>query len=377
MKIILAGGGTGGHVTPLIAIASELRLLEKEKHLPYTQIYFLADRIFDEVAWRELDVVFKSVFSAKLPIGSSFLIKAKNAILMVLGIIKTFFIMLSIYPDVVVSKGGHSAFPTVICAWILRIPIVMHESDMFPGRVNQITAKLASRIAVSFPQVIDILGHPEISIHSGQPIRESIKYPIADGAHEYLGLESKVPIIWIFAGSQGAQKINNTILDSLLELVPNYQLIHQVGSANEAEVAMISQLLLKDSLFSKRHHIVGFLDPLAISMCAGVADIVIGRGSSSIFEFANWKLPSIIIPITHSNGDHQRKNAYAYAGSGACTVIEESNLSPHLLMSEIRAILENKQRVEAMKIAAGNFAPKDAAKIIAQEVIEIALSHEN
>jgi UDP-N-acetylglucosamine--N-acetylmuramyl-(pentapeptide) pyrophosphoryl-undecaprenol N-acetylglucosamine transferase len=112
-------------------------------------------------------------------------------------------------------------------------------------------------------------------------------------------------------------------------------------------------------------------------MAAGAATLIISRAGSSIFEIASWGVPSIIIPITNSNGDHQRKNAYSYARAGACEVIEENNLSPHVLSADIDKLIANKEKLEQMKKNALAFASPDAAEKIARAALDIALSHES
>jgi UDP-N-acetylglucosamine--N-acetylmuramyl-(pentapeptide) pyrophosphoryl-undecaprenol N-acetylglucosamine transferase len=111
-------------------------------------------------------------------------------------------------------------------------------------------------------------------------------------------------------------------------------------------------------------------------MSAGVANIIISRGGSTIFEISLWGIPSILVPITESNGDHQRKNSYNYAREGAAVVVEESNLSPEIIENEIERIMQHPQIAENMRNAAKKFARQDSAHLIAQEVMKIALSHE-
>jgi UDP-N-acetylglucosamine--N-acetylmuramyl-(pentapeptide) pyrophosphoryl-undecaprenol N-acetylglucosamine transferase len=133
---------------------------------------------------------------------------------------------------------------------------------------------------------------------------------------------------------------------------------------------------LEDNPYKSRYKPIAFLNPLAMRMCAGASSIVISRAGSFIFEIASWALPSIIVPFTKSNNDHARKNAYAYARVGACVVIEESNLSPNLLIAEISRILAHADIRLQMKSSARQFALQDAAKVIALKMVDIGLSHE-
>ena len=167
-------------------------------------------------------------------------------------------------------------------------------------------------------------------------------------------------------------------MEALPMLVEKYQIIHQTGEKNFEEIKSTARTILENSKNNYRYKIFGYLNTLAIRMAAGAANIVISRaGASAIFEIAIWKIPSIIVPITDSNGDHQRKNAFAYARAGACIVIEEINLSPNLLVSEINRIMEDSMIKERMKKGAENFSKPSAARKIAEGIITIALKHED
>jgi UDP-N-acetylglucosamine--N-acetylmuramyl-(pentapeptide) pyrophosphoryl-undecaprenol N-acetylglucosamine transferase len=283
--------------------------------------------------------------------------------------------MFFIYPDVVISKGGYSAFPAVFAAKILKIPVIIHESDSYPGRLNVWTAKFAWHVAISWPEAGEYLPKEKTAL-TGQPIRKEILHGDPNGAREFFKLKTGLPIILVLGGSQGAEIINNIIVDTLPELLSRYQIIHQTGNNNIDGVLLRSKLLMENNPNIDRYAPMPYLNNLATRMAAGCADIVISRAGSAIFEIASWGLPSIIIPITNSNGNHQRKNAFNYARTGACEVIEESNLSEHLLVAEIDRLLSSKEKLTKMKESALAFASPLAAEKIAQSVIELALTHE-
>jgi len=287
------------------------------------------------------------------------------------------FVMIRIYPDVVVSKGAYPAFPIVIAARILRIPVVMHESDMAAGRVNKITANFAKRIAVSFPEAVNLFGKKEVTAWTGQPIQKELWETSGEKTHAYFNLKKNLPIIVIYGGSLGSQLINDAVLEVLPMLVEDFQIIHQVGVANEQEIKSRAKFLLTDSPYKERYQVFGFFNPMMQKMLGASADLFISRaGATSIFEMAIWKRPAILIPITKSNGDHQRKNAYAYASTGAAIVIEENNLEPHVFLSEIQRMMGDKSLLENMANSGQSFVQKEAASTIAKEVVTIALGHE-
>jgi UDP-N-acetylglucosamine--N-acetylmuramyl-(pentapeptide) pyrophosphoryl-undecaprenol N-acetylglucosamine transferase len=287
-----------------------------------------------------------------------------------LGLVNMFFI----YPDVVISKGGYAAFPAVLAAKLLRIPVIVHESDSFPGRLNVWTAKFAWHVAISWPEAAEYLPKEKTAL-TGQPIRKDILHGDSNNAHEFFKLESNLPVILVIGGSQGAEIINNIIVDTLPELLTRYQVIHQTGINNFDGVKSRANLVMDNKNIS-RYVPTSYLNNLATRMAAGCASIIISRAGSAIFEIASWGIPSVIIPITNSNGDHQRRNAYNYARMGAGEVIEEGNLTPHLLVAEIDKILSSTEKLNHMKENALAFASPLAAEKIAQSAIDIAMSHE-
>ena len=292
------------------------------------------------------------------------------------GVVRAVFTIFRIYPDVVISKGGYVAFPVLVAARLLRIPVIMHESDTVPGRVSLWSGKFAQRIALSFPEAASYFDQSRVSI-TGQPVRTSIISAAKEGASAFFELSDEVPTIGIFAGSQGAQAINEALLRILPELLQKYQVIHQTGEGNFDEVKSDVSVLLGDDVHRTRYKPFPFLNDLQTKMFGGASSIIVGRSGSSLFEIAAWGKPSILIPYAIAHGDHQRKNAYHYARTGACVVIEEINLTPSVLMNEIESILDHKDKYDAMAKHAKAFFKDDAAREIAVEAVKIALQHEN
>lgn len=375
MKILLTGGGTGGHFYPIISVAQEIQKVCKERRLIQPTLFYISDSPFDAPMLYDNDIIFKKNSAGKKRMYksvSNFFDLFKTGF----GILSALWKVFVIYPDVVFSKGGYAGFPVLVAAKILRIPVVIHESDTVPGRVNQFSGKFAKKIAVSYSEAVNFFPKEKVAV-TGNPVRSEITQPMREGAHEFLKLDKGTPTILVIGGSLGAQKINDVIVDSLPELVERYQIIHQTGKNNFQDVRYRSEAALYNNKNSSRYKAFDYLDETATRMAAGAADIVISRAGSAIFEIASWNLPSIIIPISVSHGDHQRKNAYAYARSGACVVIEESNLSSHILISEIDRIVSNTELKNKMSGSAKNFFKPDAARLIAQEILSIALKHES
>ena len=374
MKILMTGGGSGGHFYPIIAVGEAIRAVAREEKILQPDLFYMSTEPYDGKELANLEIEFVQVPAGKKRLYRSIL-NFFDKFKMGWGVIVALFKMYMIFPDVVFGKGAYTSFPAYVAARILRIPLVIHESDSVPGRVNKWAGKFAEKIALSFKEAGEYFPSDKIA-YTGQPVRKEIRDVLSTGAFEYLNLEQGVPVILIVGGSLGAQIINDAILNALPTLLNKYQIIHQVGKANIKYVTGIADVSLEAHPHKNRYRPYEFLNTLSLKMSAGAASLVVSRGGSFIFEIACWDLPSIIIPITNSNGDHQRKNAYNYAREGAAVVIEESNLSSIIIANEIDRIVSNPIILQRMKDATKNIAQKQASTVIAKELLKIGLSHE-
>lgn len=374
MKILFTGGGTGGHFYPIIAVAEALNKISKEKRLLPPEFFYLADQPYDSRALFDNNITYVKMPAGKLRHYFS-LLNVIDIIKTAIGVTKSLWKVFRIYPDVIFGKGGYDSFPALFAGKLFRIPVVIHESDSMPGRVNLWAGKFAQGVAVSYPEAAQYFP-PMKTAHTGNPIRTEIATPQTNGAYEFLKLDKSIPTILILGGSQGSQLINENILQILPELVNQFQIIHQVGKDNFSEISKTTSVILSKNINRDRYKPFDYLNDLGMKMSAGVASLVISRAGSTIFEIASWGLPSLIIPITDSNGDHQRKNAFNYARSGSTIVIEEKNLSSHILLSEINGLMSNPEKLRQMRESTKSFARKDAAEIIALKLLEISLTHE-
>lgn len=378
MTIAFTGGGSGGHFYPIIAIAEALRDIVREERLIEPAIYYLAPDPFDSKALFENGIAYIRIPAGKTRRYVS-LRNLTDTLSTITGLVVAVITLFRIYPDVVFSKGGYGSVPTVLAARLLRIPVIIHESDAKPGRANLLAAKFAKKIAISFESAAEYFPKRAQSriARTGIPIRKALLRVEPEGARQYLGLEDGVPTVLIIGGSSGAQKINEVVLSSLAELVSFANVIHQTGPANFKNVQAIAQVALSGSQYSARYHPVDYLSEVSLQRAAGAADLVISRaGASAIAEIGLWKKPAIIIPIPESVSHDQRTNAYAYARTGSAVVIEDDNLTQHLLVSEVRRILGDPELAKRMGAASEGFTEPDSARILAKELLAVALSHE-
>jgi UDP-N-acetylglucosamine--N-acetylmuramyl-(pentapeptide) pyrophosphoryl-undecaprenol N-acetylglucosamine transferase len=374
MKILLTGGGTGGHFYPLMAIAEELNRISDEERIINMRLYYMSDAPYDREMLEQLFITYIPITAGKLRVYASFQ-NVLDVFKTIFGTIGALFKVFNLYPDVIISKGGYASFPVLVAAKLLRIPVIIHESDSVPGRVNIWSGKFARRVALSYPEAAGAFDPKKISV-TGQPVRRSIAYTVKEGAKAFFELDETIPTIGVFGGSQGAKIINEVVMELLPHLVQKYQIIHQTGAANFEDVKTDVSVILGDDTKRSRYRPYPYLNDLQTKMFGGASDIIISRAGSTLFEIAAWGKPSIIVPYARAHGDHQRKNAYHYARTGACVVIEEANLTSSVLQNEIEQILNIKEKYNAMVEHAKHTFKSDAARQIAMEAIKISLEHE-
>jgi UDP-N-acetylglucosamine--N-acetylmuramyl-(pentapeptide) pyrophosphoryl-undecaprenol N-acetylglucosamine transferase len=379
MKIVFTGGGTGGHFTPIIAIAQKVNKIIDEESIVGAKLYFFSNDPYDRQALFENGIKYEEISAGKIRTYFSFK-NFTDMFKVFFGVFGALVKLFKIYPDVVFSKGAFASFPTVMAARILNIPVIIHESDSVPGKMNLWSSKFAKRIAVSYLEAAEYFPKDKVA-WTGQPVRSEIEMPNDRmKALEFFKLETDLPTIFIMGGSQGAELINNVILDALPRLLPHYQVIHQTGVKNFKNIKSRADVVLSENQNKSRYVPIDYLNNLQMKNAAGAADLVISRAGSAIFEIAGWGIPSILIPFSEekmgSNAIHAKKNAFTYARAGAASVVEEENLTANILVAEIERILSDKANWMHMQKAAKGFYKPDAAMKIAREIVDIALSHE-
>jgi UDP-N-acetylglucosamine--N-acetylmuramyl-(pentapeptide) pyrophosphoryl-undecaprenol N-acetylglucosamine transferase len=369
MKILFTGGGTGGHVFPLIAIVREIRRIYPKKDLEF---YYLGPK--DELSLIYLsqeDFVIKTIVSGKIRRYFSFENFLDILFKIPLGVIQSFFILLKMKPDLVFSKGGSGSISVTWSARLLNIPVFIHESDVAPGLSNQQTSKWAKKIFTSFPKT-EYFDADKITL-VGNPVRNEVLNGDEKIAGELFDLTFTKPVFLIIGGSQGAEAINDFVLRILNDLLKNYEVIHVCGRENVKQVQAEAQVVMEKSL-EKYYHPIGFLDEEKIKHAYKVADMIISRsGSGSIFEIAAVGKPSILVPLPSASFNHQAKNAYVYSETGAAVVVEQNSLTPNFFMEKIELLFLHPEKIGEMKQAALAFAKPLAGRAVAREILEFLM----
>jgi len=348
MKIILTGGGTAGHVWPLIAIGESLQTNHKVKLL-YIGSRSLQER---EIA-EKFNLPFKGIFVGKWRAYFSVL-NFLDLFKTIFGLIQGFFIILSFKPEVIFSKGGYVTFPILYWAKVFKIPVVAHESDVVMGKANKWVMKFAKKVCLGFPpKYYKNLPYSEKIVYTGTPVRREFfdKIPIG---HDK-------PTILITGGSQGAQKINQIISEILPDLVKIYDVYHLCGENNFEE--------LKQKFTNSNYHLIGF--SLETPALMRNADLIISRaGANTLAEISALGKPSILIPLESAYGDHQTANAKIYSEQNAAVAISEKNLTGSSLLSIINRLMDDEQFRKLLGHHAQEFVKQDATS----EILDILFS---
>jgi len=372
MRILFTGGGSGGHIFPIIAVRqafnSLIELPENDKEIKF---YYLGPDKFAEGNLEKEGIKTKFILSGKL--RRYFSLKTPIDFLkLIFGTLQSFIYLFFWMPDVIFSKGGYGSFPVVFVGWLYRIPIILHESDSTPGLANLSLARFAKRIILSFPKSAEAFGkYQRKTTVIGNPVRKDLLDGNITKARKIFNIISEKPIILILGGSQGAQKLNELVINTLPRLLQIAEIIHISGETDFKE-------LQKETAKIQGYHLFAFLNSEELKHAYALASLIINRaGAGSIFEIAALGKPSILIPLPNAAADHQRKNAFDFAdtnqatGEGRAIILDQENLAPNIFLEQITSLLENPQKMQQLGAKAKEFYSTDIADKIRDEILNL------
>lgn len=359
MKILLAGGGTSGHVLPTLLVGSALKRKNPQSKFLYVGSLRRGDRELVEAA----GFSFVGIPAGKWRRYPDL----KNLIDLItglLGVLVAFFVVLCFWPDKVFIKGGFVGLPVGIAAWILRRPIVLHESDVVMGAANRILAKLAQKVCVSFPlNGYDLPSAIKTKlVYAGVPINE-VFFNSTIGKLA-ISLSSQLPLILIMGGSQGAHAMNEIVKTVLPTLTSEYEMVHLTGELDHEAM----QNWAKSNAI-KNYLPLSSLPNQQVATLMKKADLIISRaGATALMEIAAVGKPAILIPLPGSASDHQYLNAKYFADREATILMEQASIIPEKLIDQIHHIMQtglgDKLKQNVVKLATQN-----AAETIADVLI--------
>lgn len=365
MRIVLTGGGSGGHIFPLIAVAKELREQDKNVELLYIGTNAQMGKMAEETM-NEEGIPVKNILTGKLRRYFSFEYFL-DFFRFPIGMIQSMFHMLIYMPDAVFSKGGYASVPVVLVAWLYRIPVLSHDSDVTPGWANRVGGKFSKYIAISYPATREYFVGSKVLL-TGNPIRKELTEGNPERAYKKWNYHAEVPVVFVLGGSQGSKVINHAIIRILQKLTKIAQIVHVTGTKDYKQTVMEAGRRGFKSGHGK-YTAVPFLNRDEMADMYSIASLVISRaGANSITEIAANKLVSILIPMESHD---QPMNAFALARSGSTLVLEEANLGPHILESKINKLLHSSTLRKQFKDNIYKFYHPDAAKKIVDGIFKM------
>ncbi len=350
-RIVLTGGGTLGHVTPHLALLPYLREKGYEIHYVGTEKGMEADRMRAEPG-----VIYHAVQSGKLRRYFSWQ-NFTDPFRVIAGAFQSAHLMGRLKPDVVFSKGGFVAVPVVFGAWLHRIPVLCHESDLTPGLANKLCKPFARRFATTFPECAQALGSK--AEMTGTPLRRELFSGSREKGLQLLGFDGGKPVLLMMGGSSGAQSVNKALRAALSALTPSFDVAHICGKGN-----------LDAALEGKPGYTqLEFLSEELPDVLA-CADLVLSRaGANALCEFQALGRPMLLVPYPKgaSRGD-QILNARSLEKRGLCRVLPQEDMTPETLAEAVEATWKDRERLtEALK----NAPPADGTARVLELIEEI------
>ena len=367
-RIVLTGGGTGGHIYPALAVAEQL----KDQADLEAILYIGAKGHLEEKLASERGLDFVGVDVSGLP--RRFSPKLMSWPFQFLAaVFDARRELLDFKPSAVLGTGGYASAPSLVAAHILHVPYAIHEPDAHPGLVNRLLAHGASLVSCGMEGA-----HSRLKPNSGRiivngnPVGKSFLAPLKrDAACAVLGLRSDLKTVLITGGSQGAKALNEAViaaLPRLLEIDPPIQIIHQVGGKNVYEC---KEKLDPLTLSNTRYFLRDYFDDLAVAYAA--SDLAICRaGAMTVSELSVMGTPAIFIPYPFAAADHQTHNARYMEGKGAAVLLPQTQLTPDVLLKESSSILGDDERLRAMRRAMTSEGKAQAASDLCSQLKELS-----
>jgi UDP-N-acetylglucosamine--N-acetylmuramyl-(pentapeptide) pyrophosphoryl-undecaprenol N-acetylglucosamine transferase len=361
LHVVIAGGGTGGHLYPGLAVARELLARQPEAQVSFAGT---ARGIEARVVPREgfaLDLIRSGGLK-----GKSFVSSLRGASLVPLGVLDGWRIVSARRPDLVIGVGGYSSGPVVLAAALRGVPTMLLEQNAVPGLTNRLLARFVQAAAVTFDSTQAFFGTK--AFVSGNPVRPEF---FAAGGPELESVrdeQASVTRVLVFGGSQGAHAINVAMVEAAPQLATGGSALHLVHQTGDRDVAMVRAGYRQAGL---QADVEPFFDDMGRQL--GLADLIVCRaGATTLAEIAAAGRAAILIPLPTATDDHQRKNAEAVASAGAAELLLQQDVSGAVLASRLLALAGDRERRQRMGAAARLLAKPNAARMIVDRALELA-----
>lgn len=390
MRLVVTGGGSGGHLSPALAVIEELKKRFKEKNLPL-EILFIGGNLgmegargssVEQTILPPTGIPYVFISAGKLQRRFSF---SSLGLLWgaIPGFFQSFYHLLKFKPDVIFATGGFVTVPAVASAWLLRIPIIIHEQTAAVGLANKIAGLFARIVAISF-LVSQKEFNPRKTVLTGNPVRPKI-LAVRQDRREWLQVNvqrgvpsqaSQAPSLYVTGGALGSHLINETIMGILPNLLQKHRVVHQCGDNGKfKDYEKLMQL--KESLpeILKSHYsILKYVDEEELAKIYAEARLAISRaGANTVNELLILGIPAILIPIPWVTNNEQYKNARVLVNAGLGSIIPEDELTPQRLLSEIESFEKREEEFQKISVKLLSQDIPESAKMIAEMIYELSL----
>lgn len=365
MRVLLTGGGTGGHIYPALAVAAECIKREPASKLLY---------IGSETGLEKQIVERENIPFAAIDISGfrrSLSWKNVRTILRFMkGVGRSRQLIREFKPDIVVGTGGYVAGPVVYAASRLGVPCLIHEQNAFPGLANRFLSRYADCVAISFQESESYFSRAKRTVYTGNPCATAVVQADARRGYESLGIDENVPLVVVFGGSRGALALNEAMVE-MLRFIPELSRVQFVFVTGNAYFERTRAQMQKLGELPANLSVVPYVNNMPEVLAA--ATLTVGRaGASSLAEITALGLPSVLVPSPNVTGNHQEANARALAERGASVMILEQDLSGERLFQTIRSIVTDPIRREHMARRAAEFGRPDAAERVFSEMLRLS-----
>ncbi len=386
VRVLVTGGGSGGHVTPAIATIEAIKALAASDGAWKPVFHYVgSQRGIERRLAQDAGVPYSAIATGKLRRSRSMLglFSGRNlldALRLPWGVLQALVAVLRFRPHVVLSTGGFVCVPPVLAAWLARAPVVTHEQTVQMGLANRIASRLADRIALTFESArADLPQRLQAQATlTGNPVRRVIFDGDPAAALALAGFpdDTDLPTVYVTGGAQGAQRINRAVADALPKLLAECRIIHQCGQQVSGQAGAKDRLLQARAALpvplQARYHVIDFVGD-EIGHIYALADVVVSRsGAGTLAEIFALGKPAVLIPLVPTGGDEQRRNAQHAESAGAATVIEQDGLTGESLCNALRPLLADTEKRATMARAAQELGRVDAARQLADLVIASA-----
>jgi UDP-N-acetylglucosamine--N-acetylmuramyl-(pentapeptide) pyrophosphoryl-undecaprenol N-acetylglucosamine transferase len=365
--IVIAGGGTGGHTSPGLAVAALLR----ERGVPHAWVGSL-DGVEARQA-REQGIEYHAIPTGKLRRAWTWRNVSDLTLNVPAGVLRAWWLLRRLRPAAVLATGGFVALPVALAATLARVPVVVHEQTSVPGLANRIAARRARKIAVTFADSAQHFPAGRVVV-TGNPLRPDLRAGSRADAVARFGLDPALPLVYVTGGAQGAHAINRAIGEIVGALLEQAQVIHQCGdSPLTGDLAWLQAR--REALgpaLARRYTVLPWVGAELAGIYAAAALVVTRAGAGTVNECCQLGLPALYIPLPGARGDEQTANARLVGRAGGCSILPQSTLTPELLLERIRGLLAEPARLKEMGENARALAVPDATDRLVGLLLEVA-----